>query len=643
MDSADSPPLFRLPPEVLLHALSLATPTACAHFGLTCTRAHSLTTTRTLWRLVHSRLYDPLPPTSSSSPDHQLALFTAQVHARTQAQALVTRLKLHSTPIPNHHLNQVLATLVDLANSRSSSLPSLNHALLTALLPTDDPTLLALHPTFSRSGTRAARTSSAGKDAVPSPSSLADKARLAQLAAHLHALSTPSPLALSSPAIRTAAREIVYEKLNCVRLASWGPFMPDGSGRVDWRIVEALMLVMRANLDDAAALGWGTENDDEDDGETVIPEGWEATRAGSAGAGEVGTERDPRDWAGVETHEWRGTYAFLHWPTFVHFNRHRSGTFPPTLADEHEAVGDCMSLRLRLLPAGEWPEEIDQPDLSDEALARAAGEDSEGDADWAGAAGSEESSASEDDSDDGGDAYFATTSAAGPSTRSRTIVAVDDSNSDSEDESSPPSSPPTAAAVGGGAGRGVSEDAPFHALPGPGPLSPPPPMSDEERARGPFTLGTTFAPSPSPASPSPASASSSSAAPAAAAGQDRLAFHGTSERLAFRGSLANPGQTQGQRAGQGQGPGGMPRDRSIRGTVERTPEGAVRWSYVIRYGGADQWAMNGVQVAVGAKVGVVGLWSCADRSDDGPCGPFWYWPHCPDEVEEVAPRASSAA
>lgn len=64
----------------------------------------------------------------------------------------------------------------------------------------------------------------------------------------------------------------------------WGPFMSDGSGRVDWVKVHALGLVMGVNLKEAREEGWGER-------QVEIPEGWDSTRS-SAGQG--------RDWAGVE-------------------------------------------------------------------------------------------------------------------------------------------------------------------------------------------------------------------------------------------------------------------------------------------------------------------------------------------------------
>lgn len=45
-------------------------------------------------------------------------------------------------------------------------------------------------------------------------------------------------------------------------------------------------------------------------------------------------------------------------PTIYSF--HRSSSWKPTLEDENEAVGDCMSLKLRLLPPGELPTAPDQ-------------------------------------------------------------------------------------------------------------------------------------------------------------------------------------------------------------------------------------------------------------------------------------------
>ncbi|GAA5866319.1 hypothetical protein JCM1840_004084 [Sporobolomyces johnsonii] len=570
--------LFHLPPELLLHALSLSTPQACSAFSRTSRTAHSLCSSESLWRALHRAQFDD--PAPSASPDDEPYPFQRIVQRRTRARALLARLQSKGEPIPSHELLELLETLVQLALSRPPSISaadaSLNEAFLEAYLSPISSNILALHPTFSRRPSPGLRSNSA---------TTSDSVSL--LASRLHALSTPSPLALSSPSIRTSARECVYERLHFLRDSQYGPFISGGGGKVDWRKVEAIAMVMGANMDDARTMGWGVE-DAEDGAETVVPSGWASTRSGSATATATVAARDPRDWAGIATHEWRGSYAFLDYRTYVHFNMHRSRTFVPTLAEESEAVGDCMSLKLRLLDEGEElmpPLEAFGERRGGRAGARRRAfglddseDDEDEDFDVDGDLDSDASSSSDEDLES--DLHTFITSR--PSRVVRNLA-------------TPPTSPPSD-----------------------------PPTGEESSSIGPL-------PAPPPCS---SSLSSTSSLPRPAASSfPKLSFTGTSLPLHLRSQPQPPlsftGTFTHAHAHQHM------RDRSIRGTVELNDEGAVVWRYVIRYGGMDQWAMTGVQPGgPGSKYGVLGTWTCADREaadEDGPNGPFWYWPHCKDE------------
>ncbi|GAA6054373.1 hypothetical protein JCM3770_003343 [Rhodotorula araucariae] len=619
---AAGPAIFRLPPEILIHALAQATPEACAAFACTCTAAHTLVQSTALWRALHRARFD-----SPTAPGYA---FARQVQRRTRAATLLRAFADRAEPIPHAELKPLLETLVDVALSRppaSPAIDSLNEAWLGRWLATArgaGDTLLALHPTFSRSSVRSTRSSSAGKAAaaVASPAALVRAARIAQLAAHLHVLATPTPLALT-PTICTAARETVYEWSNFRRESLYGPFMNDGSGRVDWRKVEALAIVMRQNIGEARTFGWGTANtaaaaaggangagsNDDMDPVAPPPRAWASTRAGSAGP--LCADPAGRDWAGVTHAEgWCGTYSFLHFPVWVHWNFHRGGPYVPSLADEHEAVGDCMQLHLELLPEGEWPAENGQPDLSVEALVREDGDD-DGDDDWDAGSAADDASSTGDESSGNEYGYFATTGGR----RAEQIT-------DPPAVELPLPSPP--------GGLEAEEDAPalsaaqVAALAGPSEPGPLPAAPHTAASAAYPPPGLTFRPvSPSPASRDPSSSAPGAASPTAAA-YPKLAFQGTSlPRLGFTGTFTNAGP-----------PSLTPRDRSIRGTVELTPEGYVRWQYIIRYAGMDQWCMSGVQLGgLGSRAGVVGVWSSADRADEGPCGPFWYWPHRADNAD----------
>lgn len=87
--------------------------------------------------------------------------------------------------------------------------------------------------------------------------------------------------------------------------------------RVDWVKVEAISIVMSANLSEGREMGWGGES-------IELPSGLDCTRRGVIPDVEEKkeaeeNERNPRDWAGVEDTEWRGTYCFIDYRTYEHY------------------------------------------------------------------------------------------------------------------------------------------------------------------------------------------------------------------------------------------------------------------------------------------------------------------------------------
>ncbi|KAK7189981.1 hypothetical protein DPSP01_006285 [Paraphaeosphaeria sporulosa] len=65
----------------------------------------------------------------------------------------------------------------------------------------------------------------------------------------------------------------------------------------------------------------------------------------------------------------------------------------------------------------------------------------------------------------------------------------------------------------------------------------------------------------------------------------------------------------------------------VRGVACLAPGGReVRWRLIIRYAGADQWQLEGVQPSGIRCGGIYGLWSHVDHDDHGPMGPFYYTP-----------------
>lgn len=242
---------------------------------------------------------------------------------------------------------------------------------------------------------------------------------------------------------------------------------------------------------------------------------------------------------------------------------HRSSGMIPTLENESEAVGDCMRLKLKLLPPGVLATADNTPGfgLGDEDVDDSSDEsDSEGS--W-----------------DGG-------------------MEASDEELDDENDSLNGS--------GGELGELAAEMAENET----------PSTSLKEQISIPEA---TLAES-EPVSPSPSQSSTSESGPPQKPQFEPLSFVGTSEQLHFTGTFGHPSHS-------------MPH-RSIRGTVTMNVEGEVIWNYMIRYGGADQWMMRGVQPGgPRSKFGVVGVWSTATHEFSGPNGPFQYFPYYPTTPE----------
>ncbi|ORY84727.1 hypothetical protein BCR35DRAFT_303076 [Leucosporidium creatinivorum] len=506
----DSAILLNLPPELLLAILLGTDAIDVARFSQTCKDAHLFVESPALWRELYLNLSDlPAVAAASTSPPLDFRLAVQQrVAAREELiQVVEEGGSLSSLSV------ETLQQLVAVAEQRPPhGHTSRNQAWLDSYIPSTFLQNPAPLPNRSR---RTAASTAPTVDPV---------AR--QLAAHLHTLATPSALTLATHDLRTAAREIVYEAQNCTRECGWGPFKEDGSGDVDWVKLEALSVVMGAGLTEAESMGWGlnAEDDEEaDEGAGIIPRGWESTRPGEQ-------VKEGRDWAGIEDSEWRGTYQFLDYRAFEHYKYsrpsstkrcsafansslsnsfHRSQTWKPTLEDESEAIGDCMSLKLRLC----------------------------------------------DDSELGFDA-------------------------DDEEDS----------------GSDDSADADYHVEPST--------LRREERTSD----STPPTSSPEGSSEAPKETTEKESEPS-------LPFISTREPLHFRGTFTNVAHAHSS-------------GRSIRGTARMTKEGYVHWKFIIRYAGADQWLMQGVQQFPRSKLGMIGYWSTADHDEAGPVGPWHYFPYC---------------
>ncbi|EPQ31458.1 uncharacterized protein PFL1_00793 [Pseudozyma flocculosa PF-1] len=104
--------------------------------------------------------------------------------------------------------------------------------------------------------------------------------------------------------------------------------------RIDWKTVEAIMIVMHANLEEARTMNWGLglqlpKKTDSTTGATVdpmadkrllgIPSGWSTSLGDRPGSLADSPNFKPYDWARVEGF-WAGSYAFLDYSVFIASN-----------------------------------------------------------------------------------------------------------------------------------------------------------------------------------------------------------------------------------------------------------------------------------------------------------------------------------
>ncbi|SCV73544.1 BQ2448_7470 [Microbotryum intermedium] len=577
-----------LPPELLHHCLVFADPVDVVHFGTTCRAAYGhVSGSAALWKACFLAMFDPPAVTrtttatidatgSAASPGPGGSSTESYDYRQALQDRIYARQVLHAySPILD--LRSTLAILSIATSrtppaSRTASHPDSNES------SSANAEWLARHFDFDenvqdlnerRASRRRAREWYSDEQLERYPDLHPDAYEVDELLCHVEALATPSARSYADAEERTRARNIVYRETNFQKASHWGPFVADRSRTVDWSKVRALAVVMIANLTEAEAMGWG------DHDRSQLPKGWNSTRPGPvAGIGAHGGDgknydgsvQQSRDWAGVEETEFRGTYAFLDYRTFEHFNpEYRS-----TLQDESEAIGDIMRLKLRLLPEGELPY---APDRNRRDVGTGFDEVHSGEMEGE----SDEDGSEDQDFDLEEEADESASESEGSARRSDVEDRSDDKQGEHEEEPSPPTS-----------------DIPGDAEPKSSSSSTSPPEAG-----------------------SSTSASTSARRTSSLRNTQPLSFIGTSEPLHFNGTfISSHSHTQPQT------------QRSIRGTVSMTPDHEVHWQFIIRYSGQDQWLMNGVQVGgPKSRFGILGTWSTADHDPAGPCGPFWYFPH----------------
>lgn len=284
--SRRSSPLLSLPPETLEEILLLLDPCDVAAFSAVSRATREFCAENPfLWTTLFLHLFDPPRPYAQ-----QTFPYKATLEARIRARGLINLARG-----PNQLARvvaafpPVLETFV--AVSRTSLGPdSRNVAFLASIFPHTSTAFTAQFLSFY---------SDPKRRGVVAPITR-------QQAAHFSLLH--GPLRLYEAPRRLQALRQVYDLRNYSRDASFGPYQKDGSGRVNWVLLDAIRMVTDYNVEMAVEReGWGINPDTGIGLEENIGkgkgEGWadSAPRDVSGGG---------RDWAGVER-DWCGTYAFL--------------------------------------------------------------------------------------------------------------------------------------------------------------------------------------------------------------------------------------------------------------------------------------------------------------------------------------------
>jgi hypothetical protein len=153
-------------------------------------------------------------------------------------------------------------------------------------------------------------------------------------ASRIHVLHGMTELEQSHPRLRGISRRLVYDWSLTGPQTDYGPFKLDGSGQVNWQLLEGVCSTISRNFCRCA------------DGRLIMPEGFHY----SIPYRTLPDPTAPEDWAGAQG-TWLGTYAFLDYADLYQFNvGHRPGQ-RPSLDDEPEACGDLMKLELKLNPS----------------------------------------------------------------------------------------------------------------------------------------------------------------------------------------------------------------------------------------------------------------------------------------------------
>ncbi|KIW31268.1 uncharacterized protein PV07_02930 [Cladophialophora immunda] len=349
--------LLDLPKEILEHISSYLPPADIVRLGRTCKAAHDFVRpqNQTLWRAAFLHVFDDPNDAWSMMPGHTpLAterqwdwhheLYTRLMALRgvqskqcgfdSQAEAyLTTLLDIRDTAKFELNARDIASGKVPREDDRTTSL---NLQVLSALTAHRDGIESLIHDTGMQRTLRHARSDERLLGATlrftRSMAASTNDQNRPESASRLHVFYGLTTRERIEHRARGAARRKVYNWSMSGPDNEYSPFRRDGSGTVDWSLLEAIVSVISRNFSMCV------------EGRLALPQGF----CYSLPHRTLADPTSPNDWARV-TGTWLGTYSWIDHNDLVAFNTWNNDiATQPTLDDEPEDCGELMRLELRL-------------------------------------------------------------------------------------------------------------------------------------------------------------------------------------------------------------------------------------------------------------------------------------------------------
>ena len=336
--------LLDLPREILANVLYDLEPQSVVHFGQACKAAHAFVDPKNqiLWKSAYLHVFDNPNDAWSTAPS-SVPLATSRQWdwheqlARKFMALQSIKSKRCGTESRAQDYIEALLSILDTAKFKLT-----DHDLASGRLPKEDDRYTSLNlQILSNLNERRDGIESLIHDTPPSVAPHRVTRSMAQseagrnrpdCAARLHVMYGLTGRERIEHKARGAARRRVYDWTLTGADNDYSPFLRDGSGKVDWPLLEAVFSVIGRNFIYCV------------EGSLAMPQGFPMSIPHRT----LHDPTAPNDWARV-TGSWLGTYSFLDYADLFAFNNWEDqlGT-RPTLEHDQEDSGDLMRLTLRL-------------------------------------------------------------------------------------------------------------------------------------------------------------------------------------------------------------------------------------------------------------------------------------------------------